>query len=471
MNNIKKLFMLFLFTFSSLFAQTKPYEISAVVGYNAIQKNSQIKNFPLFGIGFTFHDLLLEDLKPEFNIYTSSIKYDNDESSMLYRYTFNLIYDLPTHKYYLPYIKGGVGYETLESKQLNNTNGMLLNGGAGVKLLFNPAWSLKAEALYTFKDNSTQWQSNFGVFLGVSYAFGGEKEPRYEVLENIIEQPKEVVKEEKENENLFKDSDEDGVLDSKDKCPNTPKGVKIDAFGCEIDSDGDGVSDSKDRCPNTPKGVKVDKEGCPLDKDGDGVLNVIDKCPNTPKGVIVDKDGCKIKEIIALIPGNKKKSAIVVSTKGGEVVIDKPNTLTTISNPLAAPAAPQEVTQETLKSFFSPAIVSTANEFKPKRYVLYFSNGLTIDPSSQESYKSLLQDVKQREGEFIKIFGYTDSVGSKNFNIQFGQKRADFIKNKILQVSPDSKIETKSYGEAMLQVPTPDNTPELKNRRVEVFVY
>ncbi|SEP92085.1 Outer membrane protein beta-barrel domain-containing protein [Solimonas aquatica] len=30
------------------------------------------------------------------------------------------------------------------------------------------------------------------------------------------------------------------------------------------DSDGDGVPDSKDKCPDTPKGVKVDETGCPL---------------------------------------------------------------------------------------------------------------------------------------------------------------------------------------------------------------
>jgi outer membrane protein OmpA-like peptidoglycan-associated protein len=31
----------------------------------------------------------------------------------------------------------------------------------------------------------------------------------------------------------------------------------------EADSDGDGVVDSKDQCPNTPKGYKVDDNGCP----------------------------------------------------------------------------------------------------------------------------------------------------------------------------------------------------------------
>jgi len=59
-----------------------------------------------------------------------------------------------------------------------------------------------------------------------------------------------------------------------------------------VDSDGDGVTDNLDRCPDTPKGVTVDAKGCPLDSDGDGVADFLDKCPNTPKGATVDARGC-----------------------------------------------------------------------------------------------------------------------------------------------------------------------------------
>lgn len=59
-----------------------------------------------------------------------------------------------------------------------------------------------------------------------------------------------------------------------------------------MDSDGDGVYDDKDRCPDTPKGVKVDSVGCPLDTDGDGVYDFMDKCPGTPTGARVDERGC-----------------------------------------------------------------------------------------------------------------------------------------------------------------------------------
>jgi len=31
-----------------------------------------------------------------------------------------------------------------------------------------------------------------------------------------------------------------------------------------VDSDGDGVYDDRDKCPNTPRGIKVDSSGCPV---------------------------------------------------------------------------------------------------------------------------------------------------------------------------------------------------------------
>jgi OmpA-OmpF porin, OOP family len=49
------------------------------------------------------------------------------------------------------------------------------------------------------------------------------------------------------------DSDMDGVSDKKDKCPETPPGVKTDAFGCPFDSDKDGVMDYAPEFPEHQK--------------------------------------------------------------------------------------------------------------------------------------------------------------------------------------------------------------------------
>ena len=104
-----------------------------------------------------------------------------------------------------------------------------------------------------------------------------------------------------------KDSDNDGVIDAQDKCPDSKAGAKVDVNGCEIvvapkDSDNDGVIDEKDLCPTTKAGVKVDANGCeivvappaPKDSDKDGILDENDKCPNTPAGFKVDASGCEV---------------------------------------------------------------------------------------------------------------------------------------------------------------------------------
>ncbi|GLR69463.1 thrombospondin type 3 repeat-containing protein [Agaribacter marinus] len=98
------------------------------------------------------------------------------------------------------------------------------------------------------------------------------------------------------------DTDNDGVPDSIDQCPNTPTGATVDATGCEVvvigDADNDGVPDNVDQCPNTPAGATVDATGCEIvvigDADNDGVPDNVDQCPNTPAGATVDATGCEV---------------------------------------------------------------------------------------------------------------------------------------------------------------------------------
>lgn len=65
------------------------------------------------------------------------------------------------------------------------------------------------------------------------------------------------------------DSDRDGVIDSRDRCKNTARGVAVDARGCDLgkDSDRDGIADAKDDCPGTRAGTVVNRRGCKLKAD------------------------------------------------------------------------------------------------------------------------------------------------------------------------------------------------------------
>ncbi|RMG75867.1 MAG: hypothetical protein D6707_12935, partial [Bacteroidetes bacterium] len=66
------------------------------------------------------------------------------------------------------------------------------------------------------------------------------------------------------------------------------------------DSDGDGIIDTEDVCPLTPKGAEIDEKGCPIDSDGDGIADYMDKEPHSPKDAYVNKDGVALTEEMVL---------------------------------------------------------------------------------------------------------------------------------------------------------------------------
>lgn len=97
------------------------------------------------------------------------------------------------------------------------------------------------------------------------------------------------------------DNDKDGVTDEADKCPEEQEdrdGFEDDDGCVDPDDDRDGILDADDKCPRDPedKDQFEDEDGCPdLDNDGDGIEDRFDtKCPNTPedKDGFEDKDGC-----------------------------------------------------------------------------------------------------------------------------------------------------------------------------------
>jgi hypothetical protein len=87
----------------------------------------------------------------------------------------------------------------------------------------------------------------------------------------------------------IRDSDGDGIENSRDKCPLVPedKDGFQDADGCpDDDNDGDGHPDAVDKCPNAAEDIDgfEDDDGCPdLDNDKDGIPDLQDKCPNDPE--------------------------------------------------------------------------------------------------------------------------------------------------------------------------------------------
>lgn len=107
------------------------------------------------------------------------------------------------------------------------------------------------------------------------------------------------------------DSDNDGVPDDSDNCPNTPNPDQADADSdgsgdvCDVcpfdpnnDADGDGLCGDVDNCPDTanPDQADYDSDGsgdaCDNDDDGDGCDDANDAHPYSNQSANVVIDGC-----------------------------------------------------------------------------------------------------------------------------------------------------------------------------------
>jgi OOP family OmpA-OmpF porin len=174
----------------------------------------------------------------------------------------------------------------VKSELFGDSRKAFTTGGLGINLRLGqgPA-SLNAEYRVRRSNDGPGFTDNIAT-LGLSFAFG-EKPRAMPIPAAAAPDP---------------DSDGDGVPNSRDACPDTPAGHKVDSRGCSLDSDGDGVVDADDACPNTFRGAAVDARGCEMDDDKDGVVNRLDQCPNTVAGARVDTKGCEIRDVIEL-PG------------------------------------------------------------------------------------------------------------------------------------------------------------------------
>ncbi|MBU1172731.1 MAG: thrombospondin type 3 repeat-containing protein [Proteobacteria bacterium] len=209
-----------------------------------------------------------------------------------------------------PFLKADVGYRKLNSglayavKNYDPAIGFEL--AVGVEK--GPVDARIGYAFYTHKQNESAVGYNpagsssdlglSGVFFEVAYRFSFGKDKGASLPARHSEKTKKADSGKDKNGVPVKgntgDSDNDGIPDSRDKCPHTPGGVMVDSWGCSSDDDNDGVINEQDKCAFTPPGISVDSNGCPADSDGDGVSDDRDTCAGTPPWTPVDEKGCPV---------------------------------------------------------------------------------------------------------------------------------------------------------------------------------
>jgi len=301
------------------------------------------------------------------------------------------------------------------------------------------------------------------------------------------------------------DSDNDGIFDDKDECPDT-FGIAAKKGCPDIDSDNDGILDLEDGCPNTA-GVK-ENDGCPLsDRDTDGVPDVDDLCPDAfgfarndgcpdaPEPVDSDGDGIpdeddRCPDLYGVDDGCPEPPTIVDSDGDGiaDNEDDCPNSYGASSNN-GCPVAVQSDSDgdgiiDTLDE--CPFVYGTASNYgcpsetsntnSPYKDILdaatlnlrFGSGSSNIEYSSFSTLKDLAQLMLNNPGFRLRIAGHTDNVGSPATNMDISKKRAEAVRDYLLN-------EGVSFGNMIVEYfggskPIADNNNEdgrRLNRRVD----
>ncbi len=173
------------------------------------------KTFSL-ALGYNFTEYVSAELGVAY-IHTDADWGPGDYDVYMYQPRVDLVYNIVPDGVIVPYLAAGVGYILFDEDVDDQSFGELddsfqANAGLGVKFFVSDNIALRADARYFhgFEDS----ESEFEMTAGLIWQIGG-----VEPAAAPAARPE-------------KDGDGDGVPDSEDECPDTPKGVRVDKKGC-----------------------------------------------------------------------------------------------------------------------------------------------------------------------------------------------------------------------------------------------
>lgn len=184
--------------------------------------------------------------------------------------------------------------------------------------------------------------------------------------------------------------------------------------------------------------------------------------------VVVLAAACATPDRIVLLPQpDGTPSAVIVRPKaGGEVVLSKPYQTALVTSSSVETGLTTATEVQTRYKQLADALPARAQSF-----LVYFESGSNqLTKESETQLAEILTVVKSLPAVELMVIGHTDSVGSDVVNDDISMKRAELIRQKLIDKGIDVKsIEAVGRGKRAPLIPG-DNLAEARNRRVEIRV-
>ncbi len=128
-------------------------------------------------------------------------------------------------------------------------------------------------------------------------------------------------------------------------------------------------------------------------------------------------------------------------------------------------------------TFGMASIIQEPKKFEGEKTLHFDTNSAQISDSYQQQIADMVQHIKDKPNARIELSGHTDRVGSGASNQALSERRAEAVREKLIEElakngieHPDERVIIKSSakGESQNAVKTADGVESAANRRVEV---
>ena len=180
--------------------------------------------------------------------------------------------------------------------------------------------------------------------------------------------------------------------------------------------------------------------------------------------------GCaSVNTFVVLLPEEGgAASAVTVGEGSRRTVLDKPYSAAAVDT--QGDVETKTVTAEEAHRTFAEAL--SAQPPQPVSFTLYFeTNSVEVRPASQPALDALFAEVAKREAVEVQVTGHTDRVGGEADNDRLSLQRAEAVRAMLIQRGIQASfLRAVGRREREPLIPTPDEQPEPRTRRVEVIV-